>query len=220
MIRVLIVDDHTLLRAGTKLLLELSNDIRVIGETGDGRKALDLMKSLEPDVVLMDIGMPGLNGLEVTAIAKKEIPQIKIVILSMHCSEEYILRALKVGAVGYVSKDAETCELEFAIRSAAKGGTFLSPAVSSRVIENCLAQLSDGADKSGANPYDLLTMRQREIVQLIAEGHTTKEIAEKTKLSINTVEAHRTNIKKRLKIHDVAGIVRYAISKGMIQSEQ
>ncbi len=215
MIHVLIVDDHALLRAGIKSLLESSNDIRVVGETGDGRKALELMKSVNPDVVLMDISMPGLNGLEVAAKARKENPKIKIVFLSMHCSEEYILRALKAGAVGYVSKDAETCELELAIRSAAKGGTFLSPSVSSKVIENCLMR-PEGFDKGGVGPYDQLTTRQREIVQLIAEGHTTKEIAVKTKLSINTVEAHRTNIMNRLQIHDVAGLVRYAISKGII----
>lgn len=220
MIRVLIVDDHALMRAGIKVLLEGSGDIRVIGETGDGWKALELMKSLNPDVVLMDISMPGLNGLEVAAKAKKDIPKIKIIFLSMHGGEEYVLRALRMGAAGYVLKDAETSELELAIRSVARGGAFLSPAVSGKVIENYLTAPSNGQDKSPPGPYEILTMRQREILQLIAEGYTTKAIAEKTKLSINTVEAHRTNIMNRLKIHDVAGLVRYAISKGIIQSDQ
>jgi DNA-binding NarL/FixJ family response regulator len=219
MIRVLIVDDHALMRAGVKVLLEGSGDIRVVGETGDGWKALELMKSLGPDVVLMDISMPGINGLEVAAKARKEVPRSRIVFLSMHGGEEYVLRALKMGAAGYVLKDAETHELEFAIRAAARGGAFLSPSVSGRVIETCIAGPSNRQDKVDPGPYELLTTRQREVLQLIAEGNTTKAIAERTKLSVNTVEAHRTNIMNRLNIHDVAGLVRYAISKGIIQSD-
>ena len=218
MIRVLIVDDHSLMRAGIRAILQNSDDIRVVGETGEGRDALKMMKQLQPDVVLMDISMPGLNGLEVAARARKEVPRTRIVFLSMHGGEEYVLRALEVGAAGYVLKDAETSELELAIRSAAKGEAFLSPAVSAKVIGSFVSRLSGGA-KAKPGPYEQLTMRQREVLQLLAEGYTAKEIAEKTKLSINTVETHRTNIMNRLNIHDVTGLVRYAISKGIIQPD-
>ncbi len=218
MIRVLIVDDHSLMRAGIRALFQSSADICVVGESGDGHNALELMKELSPDVVLMDISMPGLNGLEVAARARKEMPRTRIVFLSMHGGDEYVLRALEVGAAGYVLKDSETSELELAIRSAVKGEAFLSPAVSTKVIGSFVSQLSS-AHKSRPSPYEQLTMRQREVLQLLAEGYTAKEIAEKTRLSINTVETHRTNIMNRLNIHDVAGLVRYAISKGIIQPE-
>lgn len=218
MIRVLIIDDHSLMRAGIRALFQNSADICIVGESGDGHNALQLMKETKPDVVLMDISMPGLNGLEVAARAKKEVPRTRIVFLSMHGGDEYVLRALEVGAAGYVLKDSETSELELAIRSAVKGEAFLSPAVSAKVIGSFVSQLSN-AHKSGPSPYEQLTMRQREILQLLAEGYTAKQIAEKTKLSINTVETHRTNIMNRLNIHDVAGLVRYAISKGIIQPE-
>jgi len=217
-IRVLIVDDHSLMRAGIRALFQNSADIRVVGESGDGHNALELMRELSPDVVLMDISMPGLNGLEVAARARKEMPRTRIVFLSMHGGDEYVLRALEVGAAGYVLKDSETSELELAIRSAVKGEAFLSPAVSTKVIGSFVSQLS-GAHKSRPTPYEQLTTRQREVLQLLAEGYTAKEIAEKTRLSINTVETHRTNIMNRLNIHDVAGLVRYAISKGIIQPE-
>jgi len=218
LIRVLIVDDHSLMRAGIRAILQNSGDIRVVGETGEGHNALKMMKELQPDVVLMDISMPGLNGLEVAARARKEVPRTRIVFLSMHGGEEYVLRALEVGAAGYVLKDAETSELELAIRSAAKGEAFLSPAVSAKVIGSFVSQLSSGA-KAKPGPYEQLTGRQREVLQLLAEGYTAKEIAEKTKLSVNTVETHRTNIMNRLNIHDVTGLVRYAISKGIIQPD-
>jgi DNA-binding NarL/FixJ family response regulator len=217
-IRVLIVDDHSLMRAGIRALFQNSTDIRVVGESGDGHNALELMKELSPDVVLMDISMPGLNGLEVAARARKEMPRTRIVFLSMHGGDEYVLRALEVGAAGYVLKDSETSELELAIRSAVKGEAFLSPAVSTKVIGSFVSHLSS-AHKSQTSPYEQLTTRQREVLQLLAEGYTAKEIAEKTRLSINTVETHRTNIMNRLNIHDVAGLVRYAISKGIIQPE-
>ena len=216
--RILIVDDHTLIRSGIRALLEKSEDLRVVGEAGDGHDALRLMKELDPQVVLMDISIPGLNGLEVAAKARKECPGIKIVFLSMHSSEEYILKALNVGAAGYVLKDATTSELELAVRCATKGETFLSPAISTRVVENYLSGLSGGERASGSNSHDLLTPRQREILQLIAEGYTTKDIARKLGLSTNTVEVHRANLMDRLNIHDIAGLVRYAISAGIVQS--
>ena len=218
MIRVLIVDDHSLMRAGIKALLHNSGDIRVIGETGSGYDALKLMKELSPDVVLMDISMPGLNGLEVAARARKDAVRSRIVFLSMYGSDEYVLRALEVGAAGYVLKNSETSELKLAIRSAVKGEIFLSPAVSVKVVESLVSRQST-PNKIGPSPFDQLTARQREILQAIAEGHTAKVIAEKMNLSINTVETHRTNIMNRLNIHDLAGLVRYAISKGVIQPD-
>jgi len=218
LIRVLIVDDHSLMRAGIKALLHNSGDIRVIGETGSGYDALKLMKELSPDVVLMDISMPGLNGLEVAARARKDAVRSRIVFLSMYGSDEYVLRALEVGAAGYVLKNSETSELELAIRSAVKGEIFLSPAVSVKVVESLVSRQST-PNKIGPSPFDQLTARQREILQAIAEGHTAKVIAEKMNLSINTVETHRTNIMNRLNIHDLAGLVRYAISKGVIQPD-
>jgi DNA-binding NarL/FixJ family response regulator len=206
------------MRAGIKALLHNSGDIRVIGETGSGYDALKLMKELSPDVVLMDISMPGLNGLEVAARARKDAVRSRIVFLSMYGSDEYVLRALEVGAAGYVLKNSETSELELAIRSAVKGEIFLSPAVSVKVVESLVSRQST-PNKIGPSPFDQLTARQREILQAIAEGHTAKVIAEKMNLSINTVETHRTNIMNRLNIHDLAGLVRYAISKGVIQPD-
>jgi DNA-binding NarL/FixJ family response regulator len=217
-VRILIVDDHTLMRSGIRALLERADDLRVVGEAGDGHEALRLIQELDPHVVLMDISIPGLNGLEVAAKVRKEHPGVKIVFLSMHSSEEYIVRALNVGAAGYVLKDATTNELELAVRSATKGETFLSPAVSTKVVGNYVARfLKDNAPASPAGSFHVLTPRQREILQLIAEGNTTKDIARKLGLSVNTVEVHRANLMDRLGIHDVAGLVRYAISEGMIQ---
>jgi DNA-binding NarL/FixJ family response regulator len=218
-VRILIVDDHTLMRSGIRALLERADDLRVVGEAGDGHEALRLIRELDPHVVLMDISIPGLNGLEVAAKVRKEHPGVKIVFLSMHSSEEYIVRALNVGAAGYVLKDATTNELELAVRSATKGETFLSPAVSTKVVGNYVARfLKNDAPPGLPGSFHVLTPRQREILQLIAEGNTTKDIAKKLGLSVNTVEVHRANLMDRLGIHDVAGLVRYAISEGMIQS--
>ncbi len=218
MVRILIVDDHTLMRSGIRALLDKSEDLRIVGEAGDGHEALRLIKELNPHVVLMDISIPGLNGLEVAAKVRKEYPAVRVVFLSMHSSEEYILKALNVGAAGYVLKDATTSELELAVRCATKGETFLSPAVSTKVVGNYLAKFSRDEASAGAGSFELLTPRQREILQLIAEGCTTKDIARKLGLSMNTVEVHRANLMDRLNIHDIAGLVRYAISTGMVQS--
>lgn len=221
MISVLIVDDHTLIRFGIKALLEKVPDIRIIGEADDGYEALRLIKELQPDVVLMDISIPGLNGLEVTIKAKRAFPKVRVIILSMHTSEEYVMQALKSGVVGYVVKDATTIEVELAIRSAMKGGTFISPMVSSKIVKDYVGRLSNSVvEKEHEGPFYALTSRQREILQLIAEGYSTKEIAKKLSLSINTVDVHRANIMERLDIHDLAGLVRYAINTGLIDSKR
>jgi DNA-binding NarL/FixJ family response regulator len=218
LIRVLLIDDHELVRSGIKALLEKSEDIRVVGEAGEGHEALACIRETNPDVVLLDISLPGLNGLEVAAKARKDSPRLRIVFLSMHSNEEYVLQALKIGASGYVLKQSSTRELELAVRSAKKGETFLSPAISNTVVSDYMARLKGGnVKKPGANPYEVLTSRQREILQLIAEGFSSKEIAQKLSLSINTIEVHRANLMDRLNIHDIAGLVRYAIQTGIIE---
>jgi DNA-binding NarL/FixJ family response regulator len=206
------------MRSGIRALLEKSDDLRVVGEAGDGHDALRLIRELNPQVILMDISIPGLNGLEVAAKVRKEYPSIRVVFLSMHSSEEYIIKALNVGAAGYVLKDATTSELELAVRCATKGGTFLSPVVSTKVVDNYLARFSQDSTPHESDTFQLLAPRQREILQLIAEGYTTKDIAKKLGLSMNTVEVHRANLMDRLNIHDIAGLVRYAVSSGIVQS--
>ncbi len=220
-IRVLIVDDHDLVRAGIKALLEKSTDIEVVGEAGDGREALTMIAKLLPDVVLLDISLPELNGLEVALKIRHDFPGVRVLFLSMHTNEEYVAQALKIGASGYLLKRATTGELEFAVRSAQRGETFLSPAVSKKVVADYVLRL-DGKRKPEELPtaYDKLTARQREILQLIAEGYSTKKIAGKLKVSFNTVAVHRANLMERLDIHDLAGLVRYAIQSGLVYSER
>ena len=201
--RVLLVDDHALVRGGIRSLLEKMTGIEVVAEASDGREALEMAKKHFPNVVLMDIGMAGLNGLEALARATKEFSAVKVIILSMHANEEYVLQALRAGACGYLLKDAAVAELELALRAVNRGEIYLSPRISKRVIDNFLERL--------ANERPLreeLTPRQREIVQLVAEGKSTKEIAFFLKVSIKTVEAHRAQLMERLGIHDVAGLVR------------
>ena len=212
-IRILVAEDHALVRAGIRALLVGLAGIEVIGEATDGRAALKAAAELQPDVILMDISMPGLNGLE--AISQLSVDQAagRVIVLSMHDNEEYVWRALQAGAAGYLLKDAGIEELEFAIRAVARGGSYLSPAVSRRVLDDYVRRVNDDV---GVAPR--LTPRQREIVQLIAEGHTNQEIADTLSVSIKTVETHRAALMDRLGIHDVAGLVRYAIRAGMVPS--
>jgi DNA-binding NarL/FixJ family response regulator len=219
--RVLIVDDHDLVRAGIKALLDRSSDITVVGEAGDGRQALELIEQLRPNVVLLDISLPELNGLEVALKVKQTHPDVRILFLSMHANEEYVAQALKLEVAGYLLKRATTGELEFAIRAARKGETFLSPAISKRVLSDYVGRLEGGRKKPRPNgAYNRLTPRQREILQLIAEGYSTKEIAQKLEVSFNTVAVHRANLMDRLDIHDLAGLVRYAIQEGIVHPEK
>ncbi|HEY0160732.1 MAG TPA: response regulator transcription factor [Thermoanaerobaculia bacterium] len=213
-IRVLLADDHTLVRAGIRGLLAGLAGVEVVGEAGDGHEALRLAESLRPDVVLLDIGMPGLNGLEVAVRLAKLDPAIRIVILSMHMSEEYVLQALRAGAAGYLLKGADVAELEVAVRAVARGETYLSPAVSKRVVDDYVSRTNGAGDPLGA-----LTSRQREILQLVAEGNTSKEIAHRLGLSYRTVEAHRNQMMKRLDVHDVTGLVRFAVRVGLIAGD-
>ncbi len=220
--RVLLVDDHLLVRAGLRTLLEQMPGTEVVGEASNGREALDLIKAAPPDVVLMDITMSEMNGLVATAQITHDFPKVRILMLSMHATKEYVTQALQAGASGYLLKDAAPTELELAIRSVMRGEKYLSPAVSTHVIADYLQRTTG----STANRVDTtissttpLTLRQREILQLIAEGNTTKEIAAKLTLSVKTVETHRTQLMERLDIHDIAGLVRYAIRIGLVTSD-
>jgi DNA-binding NarL/FixJ family response regulator len=221
-IQVLIADDHTLVRAGFRSLLQNITGVEVVAEAGDGHEALQKIKAHHPDIVLMDIAMPELNGLEVVARVSKEFPHVRVIILSMHANEEYVLQALRAGAAGYLLKNAAFIELEVAVTSVARGETYLTPAVSKHVIEEYLRRTGGvpNGEKVRPSPFKQLTPRQREVLQLIAEGHTTKEIAQKLNVSVKTVETHRNELMQRLDIHDVAGLVRYTIRIGLVSPEK
>ncbi len=210
-VRVLLADDHTLVRAGLRKLLESIEGMEVVGECGDGLELLTLAATLQPHLVLMDIAMPGLNGLEATARVVKQWPQVRVLILSMHQNEEYVRQALRHGAVAYLLKDAAPLELALAIQAVLQGGTYLSPAVSKGVLSDYVQRLR-GEDRDS----DVLTPRQREVLQLIAEGHSTKEVARRLELSVKTVETHRSQLMKQLDIHEVTGLVRYAMRLGLV----
>jgi DNA-binding NarL/FixJ family response regulator len=210
-IKVLLADDHSLFRAGVHALLSNIEGVDVVGEADTGRKALEMVGARTPDVVLMDIAMPEMNGLETTTRVTKEFPSVRVIMLSMHAGEEYVMQALRAGASGYLLKDAATSELELAVRAVARGETYLTPTISKRVIDDYLMRTT-GAQ----GPVDQLTKRQREILQLIAKGYTSKEMAQMLNLSPKTIETHRTQLMKQLDIHDVAGLVRYAIRVGLV----
>lgn len=214
-LQVVLVEDHALVRAGIRSLLEKLPDLEVVAEAGDGRAALGLIAQHQPDVVLMDIKMAGLNGLEATARISRDHPGVRVVILSMYANEEYVIQALRAGASGYLLKDAGTAELEVAVRAAARGETYLSPAISRRMIQDYLEVVGG---EGGA--LEQLTPRQREVLQLVAEGHSVKEIAQILHVSVKTVETHRAQLMERLDIHDVAGLVRYAIRVGLVASDE
>jgi DNA-binding NarL/FixJ family response regulator len=213
-IRVLLADDHALVRAGIRALLEGLAGVEVIAEASNGLDALALLKAKQPDVALVDIAMPGLNGLEVVARAAIACPHVRVLLLSMHANEEYVMQALRAGAAGYLIKGANPAELEVAVQAAARGETYLSPAVSKHVVHD-VRQRAAETD----NPFERLTPRQREVLQLIAEGRTTKEIARALKIGVKTVETHRAQLMARLNIHDVAGLVRYAIRQGLVKTD-
>jgi DNA-binding NarL/FixJ family response regulator len=211
-LRVLIVEDHALVRAGMRALLQKLDGIEVVSDVGDGLEAIKSVQRDAPDLVLMDIAMPGLNGLDATSRIVKEAPATRVILLSMHANEEYLQQALQAGASGYLLKGAELAELEMAIRTVGRGESYLTPAVAKFAIE-AYREKSEGP----SSPLAKLTLRQREILQLIAEGQTTKDIARRLNLSVKTVETHRAQLMERLGIHDVPGLVRFAIRVGLIQ---
>lgn len=210
---VLLADDHGLVRAGIRSLLENIGNVVVVAETGDGRQVLRLIKEHQPHIVLLDIAMPSLNGLEAAARISKDFPDVAIIMLSMHVNEEYVLQALRNGASGYLVKDAATAELEIALRSVINGKTYLSPSISKTLIDEYL----DNSSRA-RSPLERLTPRQREILQMVAEGNTTRMIAETLSVSVKTVETHRAQLMDRLEIRDIPGLVRYAIRTGLIQN--
>jgi DNA-binding NarL/FixJ family response regulator len=218
--RILLADDHTLVRAGLRALLESIDEVTAISEAGDGRRALELVAAERPDVALLDISMPGLNGLEVAARVTSDSPRTRLIILSMHSSPSHVAQALRAGAVGYLLKDSAAEELGLALRAVMSGETYLSPAISRQVVEGFLGRLAR-PEQDGQESIDAqLTPRQREILQLVAESRSSKEVAAMLKLSVKTVEAHRSQIMERLGIHDLAGLVRYAIRVGLVSSDR
>jgi len=213
--RVILADDHTLVRAGIRALLEKLPWVAVVGEASDGREVLDLVKKQRPDVVLMDIAMSGLNGLEAAERMSKEFPDVRVIMLTMHNNEEYYWRALKAGVVGYLLKKAATTELETALQRVVNGEIYLSREISTQIHKKLPAD--GGADRK--SPLDQLTGRQREILQLIAEGQNTKEIGDILKVSPKTVEYHRMKLMNCLNMHDIPGLVRFALRTGLLPQE-
>ena len=212
--RILLADDHGLVRAGIRALLEKIPGVEFVHEARNGREALELVRTHGPDLVLMDVAMAELGGLEALPRMTRTFPSVKVIILSAYPNEEYVIRALRCGASGYMLKDAATVELELAINAVAQGKTYLSPSISRAVIDTYLERV--GGD---TGPLEQLTARQREILQLIAEGKNTKEVAYLLGISVKTVEAHRLQLMARLGIHDVPGLVRYAIRSGLVSAE-
>ncbi len=212
-IRLVLADDHTILRDGIRALLEDQPDMLVVGEAEDGRQTVQLTHELRPEIVLMDIGMPLLNGLEATRQIKRDHPDIQVLVLTMHENEEYIREVLAAGASGYVLKQAAASELVAAIRAVHRGEAVLSPAITRVVIQDYLR--SEAAQPVTAS--NELTSREREVLQLIAEGHTSKEIAEMLYLSVKTVQAHRTSLMQKLDLHDRGDLIKYAIQKKIIE---
>jgi DNA-binding NarL/FixJ family response regulator len=213
---LILADDHALVRAGIRTLLEKLEGIQIVGEAGDGRETLALVEKHQPNVVVMDISMPGLNGLDTTVRIVRDHPRTKVLILSMHTAEDYVLQALRAGATGYLLKDAATVELGVALVAVRRGETYLSPTISKEVLARHRQQQLDPK----ADSIKALTPRMREIVQLIAEGRSTKEIAFLLNLSVKTIETHRMHLMARLDLHDVAGVVRYALRTGLISAER
>ena len=215
-ITVLLADDHTIVRQGLRLLLDASDDIKVIGEVENGREAVQVAKKLKPDVVVLDVVMPVLNGVEATRQIAKEIPTTKVLILSSYSDDERVLQLIEEGATGYLIKQTAANDLLIAIREACKGNAFFSPAISRRLLQQCReAFATGGIVKRRGN---ILTTREAEVLQLIAEGHPNKQIADQLSISIKTVEKHRQQVMNKLNIHDIAGLTRYAVSKGMIET--
>ena len=211
-IRVVLADDHTLVRAGIKSLLEAMDGVSVMGEAADGRAAVELARKHQPQVMILDIGMPHVDGLQATTTIKREWPQIKVIILSMHSTGDIVGQALRCGASAYLVKDAATAELELALRAVNRGEVYLSPAVSMQMVSGYMP----GGQAASAKKADVLTARQHEILQLIGEGKNTKEIARILDLSAKTVEAHRAQIMERLGARDIANLVLEAIRRGLI----
>ena len=213
MIRILLADDHTVMRSGLRVLLERQEDFQVVGEAEDGRQAVALAVEKHPDVIVMDIAMPLLNGIEAARQITSADSRVQVVILSMHSDESYVMRALKSGARAYLLKDSAEADLIRAIRAVSDGKSFFSPAISRMLLEDYVRQLEQ---RGSEDSYDLLTPREREVLQLLAEGKTNKEVANLLNLSLYTVDSHRTNLMQKLNLHGVPELILYAVRKGII----
>ncbi len=212
-IKILVVDDHAILRDGIRALLGLHNDIEIVGEVSEGRQAIEKVQELMPDVVVMDIVMPGMDGLEATRRIRKKHPTVKILMLTQHDNREYILPAIKAGAAGYVPKRALGSELVSAIRAVHRGESFLYPSAAAALIQDYLQQAEE------EEPYDRLTAREREILKLIADGHTSRKIAEMLVLSVKTVLGHRAKMMEKLNLHNRTDLIKYAMRKGLVSMD-
>ncbi|MBI9108371.1 MAG: response regulator transcription factor [Spirochaetales bacterium] len=214
LIQVFLADDHTIVRSGIRSLLEAEDGIEVVGEAEDGREAVEKVREIRPDVVLMDIGMSGLNGLEATIQIKQACPKVKVLILSMHTDEQYVQHALQAGGSGYLVKQAAEAELLVAIKAVNMGKTYLSPEISKNIVEGYLRHSSDGEED---DEYSILTSREREVLQLVAEGQTNKEVAVLLDISVKTVDAHRTHIMSKLRVKNSAELVLHASRMGLLK---
>jgi two-component system response regulator NreC len=212
-IKVLVVDDHTIVRDGICALLRLAGDIEVVGEAANGREALELVRKFMPDVMLIDIAMPHMNGLEATRRIRKESPGVKILILTQYDDKEHVFWAIEAGARGFISKTAASSELVSGIRSVHRGDSFLSPSAAKFLVEDYQLEANLRKDQ---DPYKQLSDREREILKLLAEGYTTREIADMLVISVKTVEGHKTNLMSKLDIHNRTDLVKYALRKGII----
>jgi two-component system response regulator NreC len=213
-VRVLIVDDHAIVRDGVRMILEAQPDIEVVGEASDGREALEAARRLSPGVVLLDIAMPGMNGLEATAAIRQNLPDVQVLILTMHEDYEYFFEVLRAGASGYVLKGASSDDLVSAIRAVHQGGVYLHPAVAKNLVSDYVKRMEPGEDRAR---YDGLSDRERQVLKLVAEGKTSRQIAEELFLSVNTVQTHRAHIMEKLGLHNRTDLIRYAFRKGLVE---
>jgi two-component system response regulator NreC len=215
--RVVVVEDHAIIREGLRSLLSSTKEFDIVGEAGDGREAIRCIEELKPDLVLTDLSMPTMDGMDVIENIKKQSPKTKVIALTVHRGEEYVLATLKAGADGYVLKEATYPELMMAIRSVLKGKHYLSPEISGKLIEGYLEGRKSATIQS---VWETLTKRERGILKLIGEGHKNKDIAEQLYISVNTVEKHRSNIMEKLNLHSTAALVAYAIEKGLVSPKK
>lgn len=215
-IKVLLADDHTVVREGLRLILESAEDIQVVGEVENGRQAVQVAKRLLPDVIVLDVVMPLLNGVEATRQMIKEVPTAKVLVLSSYCDDDRVQQLIEAGATGYLVKQTAANELLVAIREAYKGNAFFSPCISKRLLEQCREVMARGGTIPHKGPR--LTSREAEVLQLIAEGYANKQIADELHISIKTVEKHRQQVMHKLNIHEVASLTRYAVAQGIIEA--